>query len=325
MGYDLHLSSFLNDNTLKPSTRKCNDTEYPTYDTVFQTTSRVTLVLRIHLPNRVDSEYGQQVPPEMHLLGVKANHPWMDQKLRIVGYPHINSTMAWNSSGLKLGQAVNAVIKHLQLNPPVIVQITDSHLRKLNPSVSENSKKGNRSLMYDNSVGEDEVTTKTSIKIPDVPQSFPEFENMSKEELTQTQEKIVAVVEEMPSVLALVKQRDSINNRNIRDAQNNLKKEKELSCLFSEITSQQNDLKDKVTKFEEMQAKKRLLCKQPDTQDIIRRLELVKRQAFDESEVLASSWEDGEIDTDQFLNSFVDQRTKYHIRAAKIERLKAIK
>jgi hypothetical protein len=56
-------------------------------------------------------------PPSMTLHGVRASHEWLDIRMKVIGYAPISSDETWKSSNLKLGEAVYAVIHHLQLNP----------------------------------------------------------------------------------------------------------------------------------------------------------------------------------------------------------------
>ena len=72
----------------------------------------------------------------MTLVGVIAQHPWLDTRMRITGYQPISSESSWTTSGLKLGSAVNAVVQHLQLNPPEIIQITDESLQRIQASIA---------------------------------------------------------------------------------------------------------------------------------------------------------------------------------------------
>ena len=67
----------------------------------------------------------------MTLIGILASHPWIDKKMRVIGFNAISSDTAWNSSGITLGSAVNAVVHQFQLNPPSDVEVTDPGLKKI--------------------------------------------------------------------------------------------------------------------------------------------------------------------------------------------------
>lgn len=129
-----HLQSYLEDVILKPSTRGVSKDD-TTYDTVFQTKGGHALILRVHFPH--ESSAGGQLPPAMTLVGVKARHPWLDERMRVTGYPPIESEGQWGASRMRLGAAVNAVVQHLQLNPPSSIRIIDESLQKIQSSIGQ--------------------------------------------------------------------------------------------------------------------------------------------------------------------------------------------
>lgn len=148
MSRSFHLSSYLNHQVLKPSTRKVSTGKWKynrsckpfsftpnrlrqwtnvsflisisnyylhiddtIYDTVFQTTNGFALILRVYLP----ADVGRA--PSMTLHGVRASHNWLDIRMKVIGYGPISSDQRWKASNLKLGDAVYAVIHHFQLTP----------------------------------------------------------------------------------------------------------------------------------------------------------------------------------------------------------------
>jgi len=130
-----HLESYLEDATLQRSTRRVSSDD-TTYDTVFQTTQGDTLIIRVHVP--LSSSFASFCPA-MTLAGVRVRHDWVEdggRSMRITGYEPIQDEQHWKKSGLSLGQAVHAVVQHLQLNPPEILEITDAGLRAIQPKNS---------------------------------------------------------------------------------------------------------------------------------------------------------------------------------------------
>lgn len=128
-----HISSFLNDPTLKNSTRKVSKDD-STYDTVFQTKDSNALIVRVFIPQGDRTTICKA--PAMSLVGIKATHPWLDDRMRVVGYGPISSDAEFRNSRLLLAQVVNAVVQHFQLNPPDNVLIVDASLKKLQSSLS---------------------------------------------------------------------------------------------------------------------------------------------------------------------------------------------
>ena len=145
------------------------------------------------------------------------------------------------------------------------------------------------------------------------------------EDLLNNQDKLLVFIEDMPSVKTLQELKDSISERNVKTAETNLQKQEVLIALHSQVQSLQQTLKEKMEELESLQSQQNELCKPPSTiKPLIGQWQKLKRDAFDESEELASNWMDGDTDTDEFLESFLEKRIVHHVRAAKIERLNAL-
>jgi len=69
--------------------------------------------------------------PKMTLVGIRAVHPWIDSKMRVIGYDAIRSDVAFVASGILLAKAVNDVVRHFQLHRPQQLVIVDAGLLKL--------------------------------------------------------------------------------------------------------------------------------------------------------------------------------------------------
>mmetsp|Transcript_10469 Transcript_10469/g.15508 ORF Transcript_10469/g.15508 Transcript_10469/m.15508 type:complete len:381 (-) Transcript_10469:581-1723(-) len=336
-----HLQSYLNHPTLKPSTRRVSRDD-STYDTIFQTRSGHALILRVHMP--MQSSGSLPPPPGMSLVGIIATHPWIDTKMRVIGYDPIKSGQSWASSNLLLGNVVDSVVKHIQLNPPEVIEITDDSLQRLQASISpgpggrvggqqnqHNSSQTQAPPDYHsalNTSGGAPEEEDHNIPIPPVPSSFPELETMSKsemQELLDNEEKFQSFVAELPAVTTLNDLKSSIFKGNVETAEANLKHQEELNELHAEVQSLRKSLGEKVEKFRELEARQAELTRPPDKRDIVKRLTKAKKDAYNESEDIASEWldEGGENDVDDFVRKFMERRTIHHVRAAKIERLTA--
>lgn len=93
-----HLNSYLEDDILKRSTRKVVPGDDTTYDTVFSTVNRDTLMLRVHMDKN-------STLPRMNLVGVTATHSWINQRGQVVGYPHTQSLAIWTESQVSTHQS----------------------------------------------------------------------------------------------------------------------------------------------------------------------------------------------------------------------------
>jgi len=133
-----HLDSYLNDATLKASTRRVSNDD-STYDTVFQTTAGDALILRVSLPDVPSNVYPTPPlrAPFMTLVGLSARHSWVDSRMKVVGYLPIQNDDAWRNSKMLLAEAVNAVVRQFQLQPPQILQITDKGLQLIQQTLNK--------------------------------------------------------------------------------------------------------------------------------------------------------------------------------------------
>lgn len=327
-----HLQSYLTDPTLRPSTRRVSGDD-TTYDTVFQTKSGHAIILRVHLPGQTSS-YSR---PAMTLVGVKATHLWLDRKMRIVGFSPILNDEQWAQSRLKLGDAVNKVVKHLQLQPPNVIEITDESLKRLQASLpkrqsgtshqlANSDRTSNGVFVPDNYASASEPAAPVPINLPPVPRSFPELETLSKEKMRELLDNETALkdyVDQMSTVETVKDLMGSIFDGNVETSKGNVEKQEELEILHAECQALRNDLREKIASFQVLETKQQEICKPTDTLTAISQLKKGKKQLFDESEDLASRWTNDESDMniEQFVESFMELRILHHERAAKIERL----
>lgn len=306
-----HLRSYENHPTLKPSTRRMSRNDDSTNDTVFQTRGGHNLILRVHLSIK-------NTAPSMALIGARLTHPWIDSQHRITGYSPIASDRAWKSSGILLGEAVSQVVLHLQLNPPTVIEITDPHLRKMQPIQNMNVAPPS----YD-SVLEPEPEIDFSFEIPT---SFPTLDTMSNEEVSHILNDSSAYNEFfsiLPAKGVTADFKSDITTNSFNKAQEMIKKKDTMENLSKEVESLTIDFQGRMEKYERLNAKKEELRKPQDVDEIKKKLIKAKKTAFEESEELANEWVDGSDDSTlkEFLKEFLEKRDLFHERAAKIEML----
>lgn len=329
---DDQIQSYIKDPTLGPSTRRVSQDD-STYDTVFQTRGGDALILRVHFPaysnNRVHA-------PIMTLVGVNATHPWIDNTMRVVGYSPLSSDKIWSSSNLKLGEAVNAVVRHLQLEPPQVIQVTDPSLQRLQQTLtSKNQTQKVSQNQPDSSASVSDPpppeyeSVNFHIPIPPIPTSFPEIDNLSQRELQNLLDDDDAfhnLLSTMSSVTTVKDLMNSIFKGNLEAATMQLEKEERMQIIHGEVISLQNSLQEKNESFQKLFLEnKSILQPNSDNKEIIRALTKKKKEAFEESEKFAQAWIDDQEDSvDDFIKKFLEIRKVHHMRAAKIERLQQI-
>lgn len=303
----------------------------------------------------------------MTLAGVRVQHPWVDssngRSMRIVGYPPIQSEKSWKESNILLGVAVHAVVKHLQLNPPQIMEITDKGLQSIQskqPHHSNNRQQPppqqhqqqhngnriqttpNRSINGTNDTDQDDdappsynilastTTPAPEIAMPSIPNTYPEVENLNREELDSLMDdelEFVTLIHKLDVYDEIFSRGSSRINENVKLATENLEQETKLELLQKDVKELHQILKSKLDNFRKLEARQNAICAPPDKVVTIRKLTKAKKEAFDESENLAETWveegNDSDMNVDEFCKSFLEKRTVHHMRAAKMEILKS--
>eukprot|EP00594_Rhizosolenia_setigera_P009728 CAMPEP_0178974036 /NCGR_PEP_ID=MMETSP0789-20121207/22174_1 /TAXON_ID=3005 /ORGANISM="Rhizosolenia setigera, Strain CCMP 1694" /LENGTH=276 /DNA_ID=CAMNT_0020662207 /DNA_START=178 /DNA_END=1008 /DNA_ORIENTATION=- len=276
----------------------------------------------------------------MMLVGVRCcAHTWIDMSSnKIKGYPSIRSDSAWSSSGMKLGDAVSEVIRHLQLDPPEVIEFTDPGLQNLQKKLQQNQQQqqhiqesGAAPPTYDDSVNQ-------SIDFDfEIPTNFPILSEMSKKEmdhLLTSEEGFNDYAKISPQVTNFVEFRNDIINGNTDLATSNLRKKEELESLFTEVKDLREQLMEAKQKEETLTKTKNLICGPTSHEETIRiqkKLIRAKKKIYTESDDMALEWIDsdneeiGARDIDQFVNNFMQKRMLYHERAAKVEVLNSLR
>mmetsp|Transcript_22931 Transcript_22931/g.54131 ORF Transcript_22931/g.54131 Transcript_22931/m.54131 type:complete len:408 (-) Transcript_22931:399-1622(-) len=344
-----HLKSYLEDSTLQRSTRRVSSDD-TTYDTVFQTTDGDTLILRVNFP--LGSSFAAFCP-SMTLAGVKVRHPWVSESssMRVTGYPPIQSEQSWKKSNLLLGAAVHDVVKHFQLHPPQVLEITDNGLRSIQskkasgangvgarnaaptrtPPRSGNGFRNSGSSVRSNNdappsynlVAEAESTPAPDVPMPLIPAIYDEVQNMSREKLDELLEddlEFKGFVHRLKFFDEIFTIGSSRLDDNVVLAKENLEHETKWKDLQAEVKELHNTLKSKLDDFSKLEEQQNTICAPPDTKSTMKKLQKAKKEAFEESEELAEDWvNNGEGSVDDFCKQFLEKRKVHHMRAAKIE------
>mmetsp|Transcript_20391 Transcript_20391/g.44366 ORF Transcript_20391/g.44366 Transcript_20391/m.44366 type:complete len:338 (+) Transcript_20391:96-1109(+) len=315
------------------------------------TTEGNTLILRVNIP--LGSSFAAFCPT-MILLGVKVRHPWVSSTsstMRVTGYAPIQSEQAWKRSNSLLGEAVHHVVKHFQLNPPQVLEITDNGLQSMNKSTGTSGASDNGirkstptptpprsgNAIYNvtgknphddappsyNVVAEAESTPAPAIHMPQIRLKYDEVQNLSREELDELLQDDL----EFKAFVHRLKVFDDIHtigssrlDENVVLAKRNLEQGEKWKILQIEVNELHRTLNLKLNHFSEFEDQQTAICAPPDTKLTIEKLQRAKKEAFDESEELAEDWvENGKGSVDDFCKRFLEQRTIHHMRAAKIE------
>jgi ESCRT-I complex subunit VPS37 len=280
--------------------------------------------------------------PAMSLAGVRVSHSWVDGRMRIIGYEQIQSDTAFRASGLTLGQAVHAVVKHLQLYPPEVLEITDRGLeaiqfkQKQNQANSGSSAPGRppsssgggriQEAPPDYSLVDEskKFSPVPDVPMPPTPNRYVEIDDLSREELDHLLEDeldFLSLVRKLDTFKEIHATASSVLDENVRLANANMSHEGLLAQRHAEVVQLQAQLRKKVEQFQQLERQQNALCAPPDKRLALKQLNKAKRQAFDESERVAEEWVESGGSVDDFVRQFLEMRVVHHKRAAKMELL----
>lgn len=264
----------------------------------------------------------------MTLAGVEARHSWLDSRMRVTGYSATQSLGAWKAANILLGEAVLAVIQHLQLNPPNILRFTDAGLIAIQKKPPKNA--GSQSSppppAYKSPASprqQQPPPPPSNISLPPIPNSFPELDTCTIDEVKKLttdhldMQAFCAKLKYMQDLKAI--QTKSLDENHRIALERTSACEAQLTNLTRTIASLEQELKKKVKDFEALEKKQQEILKPAPLRDVRKKLVAGKKKAFDTSETIADQWSG--TNTDVFLHEFVESRKIHHIRAAKLELL----
>jgi len=160
--------------------------------------------------------------------------------------------------------------------------------------------------------------------IPPVPSSFPDLQSMPQSSLQRLLTDDIALniyVENLPAVKTMQELYESILMGNVEAAKVNQSQEEELGSLYAEVQVLQAELKDKIRDFEDYKRRESKVLNGIGSKEIIDLLKEAKNDAEGASESMSQQFVDGYVKFEHFVKDYMEERTKYHQRAAKLERL----
>lgn len=302
------------------------------YDTLFLTKSGETLCLRVEVPFANVSNGSRDVCPVpiMTLVGVKAEHPWLEQgSMRVSGrsFTPLKDDDSWSQTDLKLGEIVCSVVEHLQLNPPNIIMFTDPDLAAQNNTVVGGYSDGDPPAYP--GPGPDRrhpgrpFSDEYWDPIPVAPEYFPELESMNREEMRKLLDDSVAFNEFLKGTSYMVPLNKSLSlqKENVTNAEELLKVKDDLLLLFSDIIEMKGQLREKLEAFEPLEKKYARISMPPSKKAVLQKLNAARREMNTLTEEVTKRFVDGNMNVDDYIEEFMAERSLYHERAAKMERL----
>ncbi|XP_031574892.1 vacuolar protein sorting-associated protein 37A-like [Actinia tenebrosa] len=309
-----------------------------------------TMFLNVNLPPQFPNEKPiVKVSPPVH-------HPWVSDQMVVTGCPALNMFYMHSS----LGKAVQDVVREFSEHPPqLITQPTTGSQPSMpssgivggyqpsstysfsgyQPQVTPFSSTGyggvpNTNHMFPmtstsgvtpvsstqrNSPNSDEVPTCTS-------QEFPELNGLSLIELKELNDNKELLEEFVKSKLEPVKKlqvkKEDITKENELIARNNLSLQPKFEALKHSILTNHELQSSLTTEFAQRSQKQKYLSEIYSISSIHTNMELAAAEADQDSEAIADSFLNGEIKTDEFIQTYMEKRKLCHLRRAKEEKMR---
>jgi len=150
----------------------------------------------------------------------------------------------------------------------------------------------------------------------------------------RNQSQLDSFIEQTNEVQTLREIKLGIERSNIDMAKSNLQHETQLEEMQSEILALEIDITSQLEHYNALHARRVTMTEPPSVQTVISELNVAKKEAYRLSESLAERWIESGVgssstgsgggsadDVGEFVKQFMEMRTLYHCRAAKIERL----
>lgn len=268
--------------------------------------------------------------PSLTLAGVEARHNWLDARMRVTGYGPLQNMSNWENSNLKLGQAVHAVIQHLQVYPPQVIRFVDPGLIAIQRNKPSSSSASNNAATTNHSRKHaapppPPPPPPPQVKRPNfprIPNQLPELEEYTKEQL----EGLLTDDLEFRAFcnrLSVTSDYHKIQKKtnHAPDAKKRLELEEQLQSAYKKVQELEGQLQEKIKAFQVLEKKQDASMALPSKQQVRRSLQKAKKEAFETSERFADEWEMEDSNLRDFCNEFVKLRKIHHIRAAKLEML----
>eukprot|EP00127_Corallochytrium_limacisporum_P004244 Clim_evm189s157 gene=Clim_evmTU189s157 len=163
------------------------------------------------------------------------------------------------------------------------------------------------------------------VKLPSVPKDAPALESMPLAKLkafAESDDQVEDYVLELPEVKECTQYRDNLRADVYQMAQENLNYKQTIEQRRVELVELSKQLTQLKSEYESLQREQNSLSHKFSPDELKRLTEDGIQKIDEESLETVDKFLDGEESVDAFVKQFVQQRRLYHVRAAKLERLR---
>lgn len=313
------------------------------------------VLLRVSLP--------PQFPQEKPVVTVQppARHAWVDALSKVTGCPSLNNFSMHSSLGEVIQSIIEEFSKNPPILMPFNINTPQStpnyviggpapspvtstnmvnmypHFRQSNPTTVTPSPKAPLPVTNGSTpanlpnfpIQQTSQNTEffSGYKMPDLPASFPSLKNKSIAELNELMnddEKLFEMLQKMPEVIKIEKERVQMSADCINLAEDNLKKRPITEQLKKSLLKKLDELEVLQNEFEEESERHMSLSDQFHPTSIQSNIKVAVMESEEKSEQIAEDFLEGKIDIEEFKHRFMEERTLCHCRRAKEEKLNQI-
>ncbi|XP_075929975.1 vacuolar protein sorting-associated protein 37A isoform X2 [Petromyzon marinus] len=271
-----------------------------------------TLTINVFLPPQFPQDR-----PVVHVMPY-VRHPWLNEKCQVIGSPAINGFVIQSD----LGKAVVSVVEEFRTNPPCFGASRAPYSTQPTgfapPAVTSHPTLTSHSDTTP--LGKDTRTQK-GVESSDI---FAQVAEMSLSELralSDSDEQLGALVLTHPAVVTFWEETVVQATRNEALAHENLSMKPQLDCRRNEFLQKCEELNRFKSAFDKKVEKQHEMNELLGVSALEARLKVAALQAEEESEASAERFLDGSCSLEDFLPTFMEARTLYHMRKAKEEKL----
>jgi hypothetical protein len=233
----------------------------------------------------------------------------------------------WNS-GSSLGTLITEFIKLLHTKPPVPIPThtsTSLLTSQSLPSVARKNPPQVATLQSSNSSPQPTLSQlPTQSLTPSIPDRFDEIEQLTDEEITsllEDERELNCFFLSLKAVQNMRQLCDDLRQSNAETATQTLATLSTIESLQSQATEQQEQLKLAIAEYEEKAKEYRELQMKYTPSALLHQLTQCVNEAETKTDQLTSSLLAGEMNVDEYIRIFIQEREKYHSLAARHESL----
>jgi len=203
-------------------------------------------------------------------------------------------------------------------DPPISIINMGNREDNTNPKLIDNNRELTTRPPKNNNKN---MVEETKINPPSIPDSFPEVDSLTEEEITillNNDETLDVFIVALPIVLNMTQVKEELTKGNNSSREDNEKLAKELEKLREEYQRMCNECDTIKKELNEREKVKMSIEQRNSRQSIAQQLSVLAERDDYESEVLVENLLDGEIgDISTFIQAYEEKRNQYWLRKYK--------